>query len=170
MTLNNLEQVRERFISRWGMLGQAWGISRTMAQIQGLLLISDTPMNTDQIMEQLAISRGNAHNNLKELLTWKLARKVFIKGDRKEYYVCEKDPWSIFCTVARERQRREIEPLLDTLQDIQEELTHLPGQEARTFQNQVASMSEFAELGNRILDRVGRSEKSKLMKWLMTMA
>ncbi len=80
----NLEQVRETFIAEWATLGQAWGINRTMAQIQALLLTATEPLNTDQIMSALAISRGNAHANLKELLGWGLAKKVLLKGDRKE--------------------------------------------------------------------------------------
>ena len=97
---------RDEFIAQWGALGSAWGINRTMAQIHALLMISPQPLSTDDIMEDLQISRGNAHTNLRELTGWGLIRSVIRKGERKEYFEAEKDVWKIFCIVTRERKRR----------------------------------------------------------------
>ncbi len=63
-----LRDTRERFVEQWGVMGTQWGINRTMAQIHALLMTSADPMSTDEVMEALAISRGNAHTNLKELV------------------------------------------------------------------------------------------------------
>ena len=38
-----------------------------MAQIHALLMTAINPPSTDEVMEQLLISRGNAHTNLKKL-------------------------------------------------------------------------------------------------------
>ena len=59
-----LRAVRERFIDSWGALGSAWGINRTMAQIHALLLTAEGALTTDEVMEQLRISRGNAKHQL----------------------------------------------------------------------------------------------------------
>lgn len=164
-----LAAVKEDFIAQWAALGQAWGISRTMAQIQALLLVSEEPLNTDQIMDALAASRGNVHANLKELMSWDLARKVVLKGDRKEYFVGEKDPWAIFCKVARERKRREIEPLHAALTRISADLDTHEDAEAAALKKRVAELAEFADLGDRVLDRIARSEKSRITRWLLQM-
>ena len=105
-----LADARESFVHSWGALGSSWGVSRTMAMIHALLLVSDEALSTDEIMAELGVSRGNANTNLRELVGWGLIRKVVRKGERREYFEAEKDVWKIFCTVARERKRREIEP------------------------------------------------------------
>ncbi|MCB1210760.1 MAG: ArsR family transcriptional regulator, partial [Verrucomicrobiales bacterium] len=81
-----LDKARDEFVTQWGALGSAWGINRTMAQIHALLMTSPNPLSTDEVMEQLAASRGNAHTNLKELVNWGLVRIVTRKGERREYF------------------------------------------------------------------------------------
>ena len=46
-----------------------------------------------------------------------LCEKVFVKGDRKEYFQSEKDVWTMFCRIARERKKRELEPALDAIKE-----------------------------------------------------
>jgi DNA-binding transcriptional regulator GbsR (MarR family) len=52
-----LTDAKLQFIASWGAFGTHWGINRTMAQIHALLLVSADPINQDDIMEQLNISR-----------------------------------------------------------------------------------------------------------------
>ena len=79
-------EAKDDFIAQWGALGTSWGISRTMAQVHALLMISPEPISTDQCMEELQISRGNAHTNLKERVGWGLLKIVVKKGERKELF------------------------------------------------------------------------------------
>ena len=58
------------FIRRWGEMGATWGISRTMAEVHALLYMASEPMCTDDVMGRLAISRGSASMNLRELVNW----------------------------------------------------------------------------------------------------
>jgi len=61
-----------------------------MAQIHALLYAELEPMDTDAIMEELRISRGNANMNLRKLNEWGLVHKVSVEGDRKDYFIAEK--------------------------------------------------------------------------------
>jgi DNA-binding transcriptional regulator GbsR (MarR family) len=81
-----LTTARDEFISQWGAMGGAWGINRTMAQVHALLMTSEKALTTDDVMAELKISRGNAHQNLRELVGWGLVRNVIRKGERKEYF------------------------------------------------------------------------------------
>ena len=72
-----LEEARHKFIQGWGQLGASWGINRTMAQIQAVLLLATEPMSTDEIMADLQISRGNANMNIRELIAWGIVYKSF---------------------------------------------------------------------------------------------
>ncbi len=104
------------FIRRWGEMGATWGISRTMAEIHALLYLASDPLCTDDVMEQLSISRGSASMNLRALGNWGLVQRVHRRGDRKEYFEAEKDVWQMFETILRERRRREVLPIVETIE------------------------------------------------------
>jgi DNA-binding transcriptional regulator GbsR (MarR family) len=135
-------------------MGTQWGINRTMAQIHALLMTSAEPMSTDEVMEALEISRGNAHANLKELVAWGLLRVVVRKGERREYFEAEKDVWRIFTVVARERKRREIDPALEVVRRCAEESRGIATPEGRAFHEQMRQLEEFVEFASRMADRV----------------
>src|SRR5260370_38611225 len=108
---------REEFVRKWGVIGSAWGINRTMAQIHALLITSPSALSTDDIMQDLKISRGNAHSNLRDLVSWGLVRSVVRKGERKEFFEAEKDVWKMCCIIIRERRRREMRPAQPVLKE-----------------------------------------------------
>src|SRR5258708_20564384 len=90
-----LPEAKQKFIEGWGKLGSEWGINRTMAQVHALLLISPGALTTEEIMEQLSISRGNANMTLRDLMSWGLIEKQHRAGERKEYFFPEKNVWTI---------------------------------------------------------------------------
>ena len=116
-----LREAQERFIESWGQMGPSWGISRTMAEAHALLYITGSPLNTDDVMERLRISRGNASMSLRALQEWGLISRVHKRGDRKEYFQAEQDAWAIARTIMRERLRREVLPLLQSLYEIRDQ-------------------------------------------------
>ena len=168
--LNAYGEARQNFVHSWGALGSSWGINRTMAMIHALLLVNEEPMATDQVMAELGVSRGNANTNLRELVGWGLVRKVVRKGERKEYFEAEKDVWTIFCIVARERKRREIEPALNLLHSCIEQTKGLRSAKARTFNRQLSELADLVETASSVLERIAASERSKVipavLKWL----
>jgi len=111
-------EARHTMIQTWGQLSAKWGINRTMGQIHALLMISHQPMTTDDIMAELNVSRGNVSMSLRNLVEWGVIYKVFISGDRKEYYTSEKDAWKMALQIAKERKRRELDPMIQSLQHI----------------------------------------------------
>jgi HTH-type transcriptional regulator, glycine betaine synthesis regulator len=117
---DSLAQAQDRFIAVWGQMGAAWGISRTMAEVHALLFISGVPMNTDEIMERLQISRGNASMSLRSLTDWGIVSRAHKRGDRKEYFTAEQDVWAMFRAIVRQRTKREIDPMLAQLFEIRD--------------------------------------------------
>ena len=115
-----LIESQDRFIASWGRMGSVWGISRTMAEVHALLYITGQPMCTDEIMDRLCVSRGNVSMSVRSLLEWAVIEKVRLPGDRKEYFQAEQDVWSMLRSIARERIKREVDPLLDALDEIGE--------------------------------------------------
>jgi DNA-binding transcriptional regulator GbsR (MarR family) len=115
-----LAEAQDRFIAAWGQMGSAWGISRTMAEVYALLYITGEPLNTDDIMDRLQISRGNASMSLRALLEWGIVQRSHKRGDRKEYFQAEQDVWAMFRAIVRERMKREVDPLLASLHEIRD--------------------------------------------------
>ena len=116
----NLREAQDRFVAVWGQMAGAWGISRTMAEVHALLYISGQALCTDDIMERLQISRGNASMSLRALHDWNIVSRVTKRGDRKEYFEAEQDVWALFRAIVRERMNREVDPLLASLYEIRD--------------------------------------------------
>ena len=91
----NYHEGKHKFIQAWGTLGSSWGINKVMAQIHALLLISPKSLTTDDIMEELKISRGNANMNIRALMDWGIVEKELIVGERKDHYRAGKDIWEL---------------------------------------------------------------------------
>lgn len=157
-----LREAREDFVSQWGAIGSCWGINRTMAQVHALLMTSPVAMSTDEIMAELKISRGNANTNLRDLVGWGLIRVIIRKGERKEYFEAEKEVWKIFCTVAKERKRRELVPAMEVLQRCAAQTKGV--ENAEVFHRQMTELLEFLRLADRVLETVASSKQGKIMK------
>lgn len=117
---DSLTTAQDRFIAVWGQMAGAWGISRTMAEVHALLYITGEPLNTDDIMDRLQISRGNASMSIRSLLDWGIIERANKRGDRKEYFRSEQDVWTMFRAIVRERIKREVDPLLASLYEIRD--------------------------------------------------
>ncbi|PIF46562.1 DNA-binding transcriptional regulator GbsR (MarR family) [Chryseobacterium sp. 52] len=141
-----LSEAKEKYIQTWGTFATNWGINRTMAQVHALLLASGKPLSTDEVMEQLEISRGNANMNLRALIDWGIVKKEFIKGDRKEYFIAEKDVWYLFKQITKERRKREIEPVISFL----EELKNIEDNDSEEAKEFIKLMSDFSSVTGKI--------------------
>lgn len=118
-----LDRVQQEFVDLWRGMSTLWGISPTMAQLHGLLFITGELLSMDDLMERLGISRGNVSMNLARLVEWGLVRRVHRRGDRREYYEALGDVWEMFALVAAQRKRREVDPMLSTLRQCEEQLS-----------------------------------------------
>lgn len=107
----------ESFVLQWGELGNSWGVNRSVSQIHAYLYLCEAPITAEAIAETLGMARSNVSNSLKELLLWKLLRRVPIRGDRREHFEAETDVWKIAMLIAAGRKSREIDPALQVLRD-----------------------------------------------------
>ncbi len=144
----------DRFVQAWGQMAGAWGVSRTMAEAHALLYIVGEPRNTDEVMERLRISRGNASMTLRALVDWGLISRVHKRGDRKEYFAAERDVWAMLGALLRERKKRELNPLLVALHEIRDETGAIPGEPAEQHRARLDAMLGFIGAIDRIADRM----------------
>ncbi len=167
MERRGLDMAKNLFVRRWGEMGAAWGISRTMAELHALLYLATDSLCTDDVMEQLSISRGSASMNLRELVNWGLVYRVHRRGDRKEYFDAERDVWQMFETIMRERRRREVLPIMETIDRcvamIEEDKKGLRDQaanEAEGCAKRLGEILEFCEMMNTMFNLMSKSGRS----------
>jgi DNA-binding transcriptional regulator GbsR (MarR family) len=161
------DEAKLKFIQGWGSLGTNWGINRTMAQVHALLLISPVSMSTEEVMEDLQISRGNANMNLRELLNWGLVRKDLKPGERKEYFYAEKDIWKAAMQIIKERRKRELEPLLQVMGELKTLDKEDTSDEAKEFTKVVANIEDVIGKADVALDKMSRAQDNWLMGGLL---
>ncbi|WP_116105649.1 GbsR/MarR family transcriptional regulator [Lewinella sp. IMCC34191] len=162
-----LQEGKEKFIEAWGTLGSSWGVTRTMAQIHALLLVANEPLSTDDIMEQLQISRGNVNTNTRMLLEWGLAHKKLIPGERKEFFIGEKDMSKVVKNIIIARKKRELEPMLHLLDD----LTGVEGksEEAEEFRTVVKDLKLYSHKADSALAALVKVDSNWFFSTFLTM-
>lgn len=155
-----LIEAKQQFISSWGAFGTHWGINRTMAQIHALLLVTADPLTQDDIMEQLNISRGNTNMNIRELINWGLVERVLLTGERKEYFTAEKDIWKVVKQIVKERKKRELEPMLKLLDQLEEVEGDKKDKNVKAFVDTVSGIKKLGKQADKTLDAMIRAEES----------
>ncbi len=156
----DLTEGREKFIQSWGAFGSNWGINRTMAQIHALLLLAHEPLCAEDIMEELQISRGNANMNIRALVDWGLVHKELKSGERKEFFVAEKDMWLVVKKIIIQRKKKELEPMIRVLDEMSGIQTKDPASEE--FKKIVSELKLFSSKADATLDALIKSDSNWL--------
>lgn len=156
----NLSEARQQFISSWGAFGTQWGINRTMAQIHALLLISTKPITQDDIMEELSISRGNVNMNIRELISWNLVERVILPGERKEFFTAEKDIWKVATQIVKERKKRELDPMLKLLGQLENVEGDKKDKEVKQFTDMIGDIKKLGTQADKMLDVLIKAEEN----------
>lgn len=164
-----LNEAKQQFISSWGAFGTHWGINRTMAQIHALLLITPDPLTQDDIMNELNISRGNTNMNIRELINWGLVERVLLTGERKEYFTAEKDIWKVVKQIVKERKKRELEPMLKLLDQLEAVEGDKRDKHVKTFVDTVSAIKKLGKQADKTLDIMIKAEESWFVGTIMKM-
>ncbi|GAB4423101.1 MAG: hypothetical protein OHK0039_39560 [Bacteroidia bacterium] len=164
-----LDEAKDKFIQAWGALGSQWGINRTMAQVHALLLISPASLSAEDIMELLNISRGNANMNLRALIDWGLVQREHRPGERREYFVAEKDIWAVAQQVILERRKRELKPVLRVLEEVKDIDGSREDPDIQAFLHSVESLEKIVGQADKFLEVVVKADRSWFFETLVRM-
>lgn len=159
-------EAKHIFIQAWGTLGSSWGINKAMAQIHALLLLSTEPLSTEDIMDELQMSRGNVNMNVRALMDWGIVKKEYKVGERKEFFITGKDVWELAKQVSRERRRREIEPVLQVLKEVQ----HAKGDDKKQlaeFKKVTKDLYDFSNTVDGMIEKFAKADQNWFYKLLM---
>lgn len=150
-----------RFILHWGDLGGQWGVNRSVAQIHALLLVSDRPMNAEEIAEALGIARSNVSNSIKELLAWKLVHKAPVPGDRRDHFEAEGDMWEMVSRIVAMRKARELDPAAEVLDACLGDAREDPNATEAAVKR-LSDLQELIALLNGWYDQMNKVPKSRI--------
>lgn len=160
----NLSPMVQAFVLHFGEMGSRWGISRTVGQMYAVLFASPDPMNADQIVDALGVSRSNVSMGLKELQTWKLVRLQHLPDDRRDYFTTPDDLWEIVRNLAEERKKREVDPTLSLLRDV---MMQNPTSDADQYaQGRMSEMHDLIEQLTGWYDDVQKLDTDRLIALL----
>lgn len=159
-------EAKQKFIQAWGTLGSNWGINKAMAQIHALLLLATEPLSAEEIMEELQMSRGNVNMNLRALMDWGIVRKEHKVGERREFFTTGKDVWDLAKQVSKERRRREIEPILNVLEEVQK-VSGNNKKEVAEFKRVTGELFDFSVKVDGMIDKFTKSDQTWFYKLLM---
>ncbi|PWR03651.1 transcriptional regulator [Meridianimarinicoccus roseus] len=159
-----LSHLRQEFILHFGEMGSRWGINRTVGQIYALLYLSERPLCADDIVAALGVSRSNVSMGLKELQGWNLVLLRHIPGDRRDHFTTLDDLWQMLRTLVAERRKREIDPTLTKLRDL--ELLADTAPEDAVARARITEMRELIELLTGWHDDMARLETERLVALL----
>ena len=84
--VKTIEDIRNDFIHIVGEKAEKFGFSRIAGQLEGLLLFSNQPMSLDEMADRLEVSKGSVSTNIRLLERFKVVRKAYNTGARKNFY------------------------------------------------------------------------------------
>ena len=160
----NLSPLHQEFVLHFGEMGSRWGINRTVGQIYAVLFLSEAPLNAEEIVEKLGFSRSNVSMGLKELQAWNLVRLKHLPDDRRDYFTTPDDLWEIVRTLVNERKKREIDPTLTKLRELQ--LQRPASAEDKHAHRRIGELAALIELLTGWYDDVNKLETERLVQLL----
>ncbi|UTF60351.1 GbsR/MarR family transcriptional regulator [Gilvimarinus sp. DA14] len=155
----------ESFVRHFGEMGSRWGINRTVGQMYAYIVLSDEPVNADELASELKVSRSNVSMGLKELQSWNLVRLMHVPGDRKDYFTAPEDVWEIAMTLINERRKREIDPTLTVMRDLLMENPRSSGDQYA--QKRIEDMYQLIEMltqWSREIQQLSPKQISRMLK------
>jgi HTH-type transcriptional regulator, glycine betaine synthesis regulator len=150
-----------------GRLIEFWGFKRNMGRVWTVLYLSPEPLSADDLCHSLKLSTGAVSMTLSELARWGVVRKVWIQGERKDFYTAEVQLWRMISRVFNEREKSEVTAAIDSFEEALRQLDRIRKTSADTstraradLQHQrISQLLDLARLGKRLIDALVATAK-----------
>jgi DNA-binding transcriptional regulator GbsR (MarR family) len=128
-----------------------------MGRVWTVLYLADQPLTAKQLRERLRLSSGAVSMTLNELSRWGVVRKLWVQGDRRDFFEAEANVWKMISRVMRERERTEIVQAIEAFEDGLLALDRKAEQEGvsarvRVQRERIERLLELATMGRTMLD------------------
>src|SRR6516162_8638990 len=150
-----------------GRLIEFWGFKRNMGRVWTVLYLSPEPLSAEDLRQTLRLSSGAVSMTLSELARWGVVRKVWIQGERKDFYTSEVQLWRMISRVFNEREKSEVVAAIDAFEEALRQLDRIrksPADAATRARaelqyERISQLLELARLGKRLLDALVSTAK-----------
>ena len=92
---SELEKAHDYLIETAGHLSNSLGLNGTAGQLYALLYLTLWKNLLSPLCSVCAISKASASVNIRALEWWGAAKKVWVKGNRRDHYIADRDIWKI---------------------------------------------------------------------------
>jgi DNA-binding transcriptional regulator GbsR (MarR family) len=154
MTTSEYDRIVRRLIEAGGNTTQSLGVGRVLGQIFAYLYLSSDARSLDEITTALGISKGSASMGVRQLEQWGALEKIWVKGDRKDYYRARDTFGRIIKNAIRDLAGKRIESSAAMLAEVEDVLKKKKGvkvseedqfirqriEKIRAFQNKAQGM------------------------------
>jgi DNA-binding transcriptional regulator GbsR (MarR family) len=163
-----------------GRLMEFWGFKRHMGRIWTVLYLRDDPLSAADLRDKLQLSAGSVSMALNELARWGVVRKVWVHGQRREFFAAESNLWKMVSRVFRERELVEVHEAIQAMEGalgaLDEKLRagdSATRARAETQRARIQRLLDLAVLGRRLLEgllETARLDALPLTKFLLNAA
>ncbi len=163
-----------------GRLIEFWGFKRNMGRIWAVLYLSPDPLSAEDLRQSLKLSSGAVSMTLNELARWGVVRKVWVQGERKDFYAAEVQLWRMISRVFSEREKTEILTAIESFEQALSDLGKLrhspdPAVRARAElqYDRIRQLLELAKLGKRLIETLlatAKIDAEPLVRFLLQKA
>ena len=124
-------------------MAQSFGLGRVVGQIYAYLYFSQEPRGLADMQSDLHISKGSASMCVRQLEQWGAVSKVWVKGDRKDYY--EANDWfgKVLKNVLNDMIAKRFAHRDAFYEGIESELAKTTDADTRFLQERIAHIREF---------------------------
>lgn len=157
-----LEDIRNDFIDTAGEITESYGMTRVAGLLKGLLLLSPKPLSLDEMAERLEVSKASVSTNIRLLERWRAVRRVFNRGDRKNYYELRGDLWEIETEIIRTGLKEELGQFAECLDRWKRDLAATEGEDdgERAFlAKRLEEIEDYLEAARHVVDLLARENK-----------
>lgn len=149
-----------------GRLIEFWGFKRNMGRVWAILYLSPGPLSAQDLRDALQLSAGAVSMTLNDLGRWGVVRRVWVPGERRDYFTAEVQIWKMISRVFAEREggeiRHAIEALEEALVALEPHLSASDDQErerAELQRTRVLALLGVAKIGRQLLDTLVSTAK-----------
>ncbi len=150
-----------------GSLIEFWGFKRNMGRVWTVLYLSPDPLSSEDLRHALSLSSGAVSMTLSELSRWGVVRKVWIQGQRRDFYTAEVQLWRMISRVFNEREKSEVVAAIEAFERVLRQVDAVrrsatdPAARARAElqHERVSQLLELARLGRRLIDALVSTAK-----------
>ena len=156
----NTDQIKREFAEGLSHISHFWGYPKGVGAIFAALYLASNPLSLDDLVKQSGLTKGAVSTNVRSLARLGLVYRSSRLGDRKDYYAAETDFYQSVRAIFGERQNREFDQAIRSVDLTLEKLKSAKGSmdeaERKFLMDRVQALKDFFDAIDRLSRAVGR--------------